>query len=211
MMDVAERAGLRADYYFMAEGSHPLDGTYRLDDPWVIDLMARIAARGHEVGFHPSYRTSDEPALLAQELARLRRACAAAGVEPARWGGRQHFLRWRAPASWRAWEEAGLDYDSSVGWADAIGFRSGTCREHPVFDLEAGRPLGLRERPLVVMEGSFFQTGLPAKDIPGRVAALRRAVERVGGELSLLWHNSRLQERRDVKAFRASVARAVGA
>ncbi len=206
MMDAAEAAGVRSAFYFMAEGSHPLDGRYRLDDPWILDLIARIGARGHEVGLHPSYRTSDEPALLTEELERLRRACETAGVSPARWGGRQHFLRWRAPSSWRAWAEAGLDYDASLGWADAVGFRSGTSREHPVFDLETGRALSLRERPLVVMEGALLQSGVAARDVPGRVANMQAAVDRVGGEMSLLWHNSRLQEARDKKAFRRSVA-----
>lgn len=206
MMDLAESAGVRSSFYFMAEGTHPLDGDYRLDDRWVIDLIARIDRRGHEVGLHPSYRTSDEPPLLSEELTRLQRACDAAGAHPAAWGGRQHFLRWRAPTSWRAWADAGLDYDSSVGWADAVGFRSGTCREHPVFDLEAGRRLDLRERPLVVMEATLLDAATPAGLVPGRVADLRAACATVGGDFSLLWHNSRLLERRHVAAFRASVA-----
>jgi hypothetical protein len=209
MMDAAEAAGVRSAFYFMAEGSHPLDGRYRLDDPWIVDLIARIAGRGHAVGLHPSYGTSDEPGLLGEELERLRGACQAAGVWPSRWGGRQHFLRWRAPSSWRAWADAGLDYDSSLGWSDTIGFRSGTCREHPVFDLERGRPLDLRERPLIVMEGALLQNGVVAHDLPDRVVAMGAAVASVGGEMSLLWHNSRLQEARDKQAFRRSVAGAV--
>lgn len=208
MMDTAEAAGVRSAFYFMAEGSHPLDGQYRLDDPWIVDLIASIAGRGHEVGLHPSYRTSEDPSLLPQELERLRRACDAAGVSPSRWGGRQHFLRWRAPSSWRAWADCGLDYDASVGWSDTVGFRSGTSREHPVFDLKAGRALDLRERPLIVMEGALLQGGLAARDVPDRVAEMQAAVSRVGGEMSLLWHNSRLLEGRDRKAFRRSVASA---
>jgi hypothetical protein len=206
IMDAVEAAGLRSSFYFMAEGAHPLDGDYRLDDPWILGLIARIDSRGHEVGLHPSYATLEDPGLIATELGRLRRACDAVGVHPARWGGRHHFLRWRAPTSWRAWADAGLDYDASLGWADTAGFRSGTCREHPVFDLRAGEPIGLRERPLVVMEGALLGHGVAAGQLPERVAELRRACAVVGGPCSLLWHNSRLMERRDVAAFREVLA-----
>ena len=51
------------------------------------------------------------------------------------WGGRQHYLRWEAPTTWRAWEEAGLDYDSTLTFADHAGFRCGVCFEYPVYDI----------------------------------------------------------------------------
>ena len=47
---------------------------------------------------------------------------------------RQHYLRWRAPTTWQNWEDAGLDYDSTVGYADHVGFRAGTCYEYPIFN-----------------------------------------------------------------------------
>ena len=103
----------------------------------------------------------------------VRRGCAAyaerEGVRQERWGGRQHYLQWANPTTWRNWDEAGLDYDCTLAFSEAVGFRTGTCHEYPVFDLVAGTPLGLRERPFQVMDVTLFgYMGL------GRTAATRR-------------------------------------
>ena len=62
LMAASERRGLRSAFYFMAGSSDPrFDGTYRLDEPWVAALIARIHERGHEIGLHPSYLTYRDP------------------------------------------------------------------------------------------------------------------------------------------------------
>jgi len=38
----------------------------------------------------------------------------------------------------RAWADAGMDYDSTLSYADRPGFRCGTCSEYPAFDPVAG-------------------------------------------------------------------------
>lgn len=76
-----------------------------------IDELAR---RGHEIGFRPSYQASFDAEVWQQEFARFR--AATNGIPIA--GGRQHFLRFRAPDTWRLWEQAGLAYDSTVSYAD---------------------------------------------------------------------------------------------
>ena len=91
------------------------------------------------------------------------------------------------------WARAGLRYDSSIGFAEEIGFRAGVCLEYPVFDLEERRTLALRERPLVVMEGAALdRLGLSRADASAAIAELRDTCRRYRGAFTLLWHNSRL-------------------
>ena len=74
------------------------------------------------------------------------------GIRQAAWGGRQHYLRFAVPETWRHYASAGLSYDATLAHADQPGFRCGTCYDFPVYDLEQRCPLPLRERPLTVME-----------------------------------------------------------
>jgi hypothetical protein len=210
VMSAAEDLGLRTAFYFIAgRSAGPIDGSYEIDDPWIVRLLARIHARGHEIGFHGSYNTFLQPDRTRSEVDRLRRACAAAGIdEPVR-GGRQHYLRWRNPVTWQNWEDAGLEYDSTLAFADHVGFRSGTCYEHPVFNLQTRTSLRLRERPLVVMDASLLEyQQIDLGAAPDEIARLARTVRRYNGQMTLLWHNDRLLSHRSRRAYRRSLAAA---
>lgn len=195
LMEVSEALGLRNAFYFSAPATRvePFDSTYGLEDTGLRRILEAVSARGHEVGIHPSYATPGRPDLLAAEVHRVRDAAERAGLRQDRWGGRQHYLRWDPACSWRDWEEAGLDYDSTLGWAEAVGFRCGTCRPYPVFDLLERRSLRLVERPLIAMDVSLTEyQRLPDAELPARLAALARTCRRAGGTLTLLWHNDGL-------------------
>jgi len=207
IMDLSEQRGLRSAFYFMAGATNPaFDGTYSLDDPWIGKLIRHLHNRGHEVGLHPSYETFRDPDAIRAERDALMRSCARLGVEQSEWGGRQHYLRWENPTTWSAWEQAGLTYDSSLGFSHDPGFRCGVCWEYPVFDLSARRRLRLRERPLVVMEMSLFHDATMS-DRRGLevVDQLRRRCKLFGGEFTLLWHNSRLASQRERRLYTAAL------
>jgi Family of unknown function (DUF7033) len=203
IMALSERKGLRSAFYFQAGRTNAnFDGTYSLDDPWIGELIRRIHERGHEVGLHPSYGTFRDAGAILAERDALARACERLRVEQPEWGGRQHFLRWENPTTWRGWEQAGLAYDSSLGFSHDPGFRCGVCIEYPVFDLLAREPLKLRERPLVAMEMALFGAS-HSSDKRGldTLARLRARCRLVGGDFTLLWHNSRLASRRDRRLY----------
>jgi hypothetical protein len=196
LLDASERRGLRSAFYFMAD-----DDGYRLAD--TRDLLRDVHVRGHEVGLHASYDAYRDSARTRSEFERLRAAADAVGVEQRSWGGRQHFLRWDAPTTWQVWEDAGLDYDSTVGWAEHAGFRAGVCYEYPVFNLKTRRMLNLRERPLIAMEATFLQyMELGAKAFDA-MAELKRTCRRYDGQFVVLWHNNRLQTARDRRLYEA--------
>ena len=206
IMDLSEEHGLQSAFYFMAGRTEPrFDGRYELEDPLIGALIRRIHERGHEIGLHPSYGTFRDASLIRAERDALVRACDRQGVSQETWGGRQHFLRWENPVTWRAWEEVGLAYDSSLGYPLYPGFRCGTCYEYPVFDLIARRRLSLRERPLVVMEMGVIDSDGPHRSAIETVNCLRERCRMFGGQFTLLWHNSRLASARERRVYRASL------
>ena len=194
LMDVSEQHGIKGAFYFLAtEEASARDGFYTLEDPWIAGLVRRIHERGHEVGYHASFHSHRDPARTAREFGRLRRAAERQGVAQDRWGGRQHYLRWENPVTWSNWDSAGLDYDSTLAFADRVGFRAGTCHEFPVYHLVERRPLRLRERPLHVMDGTLFEyMRLGPEQAFDSVVSIARQCRRYGGTLSILWHNSSL-------------------
>jgi O-antigen/teichoic acid export membrane protein len=209
LMETSERHGLRSVFYFMA-GMTPaeIDYRYRLSDAPFGGLLRRIHERGHEVGLHASYGSHDSAEITIAQFDALRAACRAAGFDQATWGVRQHYLRFENPRTWRNQEAAGFEHDSSLGFADDVGFRAGTCREYPLFDLLAGRPLRLRERPLVVMDTTLFgYLGLDADGAASRMRAIVDACRRHQGDAVVLYHNDRLAIRGMRSHYQELVAR----
>jgi hypothetical protein len=206
-MDESERQGTRSAFYFIAsEARAGLDGSYSLDDPPLRRLLRRIHERGHEIGLHPSYNTFQDAERTRLEFERLLDVCRDEGIEQEAWGGRQHYLRWENPTTWRNWDLAGLAYDSTLTFAERPGFRCGVCFEYPVFDLQRRTKLVLRERPLVAMEVSLLvYQRLGRAETTSALAALRETSARFGGDFTLLWHNSRLITRADRRLYRRAV------
>jgi hypothetical protein len=197
LMALSEERGLRSRFYFIA-GRAPGgvdDDNYDIGEPWLRSVFRSIAARGHEIGLHGSYQSFASPSQLTAELAALRGVLDDERIDANGIGCRQHFLRFDPAATWPAQAEAGLAYDTTVSFAEAPGFRSGTCRDHPVFDATRRRRLPLRERPLPLMDSTILD---PAYlDLDGEEAVrvaehLKRQCRRVGGTFRLLWHNTML-------------------
>jgi hypothetical protein len=197
IMDTNEGAGHRGVFNFISGHTAPgnMDGVYSLDQPWIRHLLRRFRDRGHEVGLHPSFMTFRDGQALGSELANLHRAAEAEGIRQEAWGGRQHYLRWEASTTWRLYEEAGLTYDSTLGYADRPGFRCGTCHPYRTYDLQERHPFRLVERPMVAMDGTFFwkeYLGLPMEKALGAIQPLVEQCRAYAGEFVLLWHNTHL-------------------
>jgi len=212
IMEANEQAGNRVAFYFISDHSHPtLDGDYHLDEPVIRSLIRRIHARGHEIGLHASYNTYRDAAQTGREADILRRVMEAEGVRQDEMGGRQHFLRWETPTTARNWEAAGMAYDSTLSYADRPGFRCGTCREYPMYDVVERRPLKLKQRPLIVMECSviadrYLGLGYTDQALDLMLTLKRRAL-RYGGNFTLLWHNTHFNHPKDREFYQALVAR----
>jgi hypothetical protein len=207
LMAVSERHGIASAFYFLAtEGTGPFDGRYSIDDPWIRSLMATIHRRGHEIGFHASYETCCDAGRTRAEFDRLRAAATDVGVGQDLWGGRQHYLRWVNPGTWANWEAAGLDYDSTLAFAERVGFRAGTCHEFRPFHLRDRRTMRLHERPLTVMDGTLFEYRQLARDAAAEtVFEMARQCRRYDGTLTLLWHNSSLPTSADQRWYAALI------
>jgi hypothetical protein len=116
-----------------------------------------------------------------RELERIARVSG----EP-RIGVRMHWLL-RDEHTPRVLEDAGYAWDSSIGYNETIGYRSGTTQPF--------RPPGARsllELPLHIQDGALFRRGrmdLSEAEAWARCRALIENAETYGGVLTVLWHD----------------------
>jgi len=185
-LDLFEKNGLTGHFNFLGKRPPSSDSWYSLEHPFVKNLVEKIAGRGHIVGFHPSYEAFENQEVFQKELASLRALSPTPVVT-----GRQHYLRFAAPHTWQVWDDAGMDWDSTLGYPEAEGFRCGICRDFPVFNFLTRKMLNLREKPLIAMDVTLalYQKYSPETAFE-KLQQLRRQVERHSGEFVLLWHNS---------------------
>jgi hypothetical protein len=206
LMDESESRGFTSTFYFMAGGTDPLhDEDYKLTDPSVRQALVNIINRGHQLGVHPSYNTFDDPEAISREIDNLRSTVEALGSSQREWGSRQHYLRWETATTPGHLESAGISHDSTLGFAEQPGFRCGTCYEYPLYDFRKRRSLGLRERPLIVMDCSVMDphylglgTGRRALEA---IHKLKEECRRYRGDFSLLWHNTRVVRRPERRLY----------
>jgi hypothetical protein len=205
IMEQSEKAGIRSAFYFITqETAHGLDGNYSMYDPEIQQLLCEIHARGHEIGLHPSYHTYTNRESIKQQFDILLDVTQANGIYQETWGGRQHYLRWKAPETWQYWDDAGLDYDSTLSYSDIPGFRSGVCYEYSVFNLATRKHLKLKERPLIVMEQTILHAksmGLKGEEALNVIRHLYKQCKRFNGYFTLLWHNSQLVKTKEVSLY----------
>lgn len=206
IMEVNERAGRAVAFYFIPDNTDPLlDNRVSLDEPRMRVLLRSIHERGHEIGFHPGYNSYKHNKAFTKSLQILRRVMDEEDIDQSILGGRQHFLRWETPTTACLWNDNGLDYDSTLGYADRSGFRCGTCHEYPLYDLKGRTPLRIRERPLIVMECSIISErymGLGySEEAFSMMLAYRATCYKFNGCFTLLWHNSHMSHPKDMEFY----------
>ncbi len=187
LMAIEETYGLRGHYYFMGPSALSMDSPYAIS---MRDLLSKVSAevrqRGHEVGFHPGYATADN----AEEWRRQR-----FGLESIVGGrvieGRQHVLRYQADLTADIWDGEGMEYDCTLAYPDASGFRTGSCRPFQAYSLKNRRPLRLKQGSTAICD--FALLGKKYRDIDDQQAfaesdAVIDACRRYGGEIVMLFH-----------------------
>jgi len=190
LLDAASATGTRFTFYFLAGGQTRYDARYKIGDPAIRKLIDHVRQAGHSIGLHPSYDAGQDEAYIAAERSALEQVTGQAIT-----ASRQHYLRFSVPETWRRLAAAGIREDSTAGYAAEPGFRCGTCKPFPVFDVVKREVLDLIERPLLVMDVSLRWYKQLA--IPGALALCREIKDQVrkhDGEFVFLWHNSNLSE-----------------
>lgn len=195
LMKISEKNNLTSAFYFICGRTDKRkDAQYDLNHPIIKSLISEIYRRGHEVGLHPSYNSFNNPQQISAEAKYLKNICKEIGVVQDNWGGRMHYLRWSHPHTLQAWNDANMNYDSSLGYADLPGFRCGTCHEYTGYNPLTDTILNLKIRPLIVMDCTVVANhylGLGyTKEALNKILEYKNLCRKFNGNFTFLWHNS---------------------
>jgi hypothetical protein len=206
LMNISEEYGVCSCFYFMTDN---LNRRYKISEKRFRETIENILLRGHEVGLHPNFGSYISYKKLARQKDNLDKIL---GYKE--YGARQHYLQWKVGKTWRLYEEVGLTHDSSVGFLDMAGFRSGICVPYRVFDPEEGEDLSLSEIPLIVMDASvysrkydemrnkyvkkWFGRSLREMSVLDHAFILKRQTKKNAGCFTVLWHNSSLNKSKEL-------------
>ena len=187
MHAAARSRGLPEDIFSLTGYATPEDPGFPADAPAWEQFWRKLPPTSR-LGLHPSYHSATRPGLVAEELARLQRGSGREVV-----ASRQHFLRISFPVTFRTLLECGIREDHSLMWADRQGFRAGTARSFPWYDLRREESTALRLVPPHAMDvtARYYERLSPKQ----AVEAWRRLAEECrasGTALRCIWHNSNL-------------------
>jgi hypothetical protein len=181
--------GASSVFFLLAAHHVPQDGpapeTYDRLRPRVVETLLGLGA---EVGLHASYTAAFDPKRIAAEKAELERLGATLS------GQRYHYLRVDPHENLSPLDELGFRYDTSLGFAEAPGFRAGIAHPFRPWSFAEDRPLDLVEIPLAAMDVTLAELrylGLSVSEAERRLLALFDWAAEHGGGFSILWHADR--------------------
>ena len=204
-MDVCEKAGVKAAFYFIPTSTEKQNACYELQDKKIQNLLKYIDTKGHEIGVHGSYQTYQDKEKAKLQKNMLDDTLTSLGISPKVVGNRQHYLRWDSSMTPEVLNNAGFLYDSTGSYADRPGFRYGVCYEFSMFDILTRKKLNLKQRPLIVMECSVIDNSYMGlgytKEALDTMKDLKQKCFKYNGNFSLLWHNDHFKTNEDKKMF----------
>lgn len=131
-----------------------MDPSYNVGaNPVLAGKLKSLVKDGFEVGLHGSFKSAVDGKTLKREKRILEKAIQNPVVKV-----RQHWLRYQEKIT-PYLHDALFQFDSTVGWNDQIGFRSGCGSRYNPYDHRNQRPFKYLVTPQVVMDSTLFDYG----------------------------------------------------
>jgi len=198
LMNISEKVNEKSTFNFIPDNtSDRWDADYRLEDTKIRDLMKKIISRGHKIGLHCSYNCYQNDYQINLERDLLQSSCQKYGYKENVISSRMHYLRWESWGTAKKLSNSGIALDTTLGFADKIGFRSGTARPYCPLDLISKKTIKLKILPLHIMDVTlwgYMKLKKPS-DMMIKSKSIIDRVKEVNGTLNILWHNSDLVEK----------------
>lgn len=172
-------------FFILSGGTSSYDKNHSLKLKPVRQALDHLKTIG-TIGLHPSYNTMDASLLIKNEKHNLESSC---GI-PINCS-RQHFLRLQIDKTYPALIENNLLKDFSLGFADQVGFRAGTCRPFYWYDLKNEKQTNLYLIPISCMDRTYLDyLKYSPEQTKDSIIQLFDLVKLYGGHFHMIWHNS---------------------
>jgi hypothetical protein len=147
--------------------------------------LIRDLSKSMDINIHPSYSSFQDQELIRDEVKSLE-VITNKKID----SSRQHYLRMSLPESYEVLIRSGIIHDYTMGFAEQIGFRSGTARPHHWFNLKTNKRTELLIHPFVYMDGTLNEyLELNIEESKKKIDSLYSELLRYGGDFVFIWHN----------------------
>lgn len=161
-----------------------IDPSYDISaDNILKDKLGGLSKEGFEIGLHGSYGSATDPAKAAREKEILENAL---GLEVTK--TRQHWLRYDEKVTPYIHNKL-FRFDSTLGWNNKMGFRSGCASRYQPYDHKAQKPFEFYETPMMIMDSHIYDYGCDNSDTLINTMALLDALKACNkAYVSVCWH-----------------------
>lgn len=205
IMKVNEEKNNKVTFYFIPRPTSILDTPFLIESPEMMALLKSIVNRGHYIGVHPGYNCINDESVFKETLTIFAKLVKAPEFYQAKILSRMHFLRWDVAKTAVFLQKYGINYDSTMSYAEKAGFRCGTSHPHKMYDLIENKSLEIIQYPLIFMESSVISKryeGLGHTELAfQRINKLKNNSIKYGGAFTMLWHNSNLETKQDRELY----------
>lgn len=208
-LDIQKKYDLKTIYFFLLADYGVNDKNvpfYNLEFRSLIKHLGDYA----EIGIHPGFNSNQKNDKLKTEKKRLEKIINRSVTK-----SRQHFLILHLPHTYQKLIDNDIREDHTMGYAEHIGFRAGTCTAYRFYDLDLETPTELVVYPFAVMEATLkYYMKLEPEEAKIEITKIVKKVKAVDGTFIGLWHNETLTDRdiwagwRDVFVHMVEVAKA---
>lgn len=179
----------KSTFFFCTEKKHNFDPNYSLKEKRIVNVIKFIVKEGYEIGLHLSYLSYDNEKMMETEKRELN------NIIDDKIGVRTHFLRFRVPNTWVFEDKSGFYYDSSLGYSNHTGYRSGFCWPYNPYAISSEKELRLFELPLSVMDSALFEEHKTPKDAFNALKKMFQNVQKFNGVIVMNWHQRVFNEK----------------
>lgn len=175
--------GVSSSFQVAVGHRHPADVNYHIESDKVRDYLHCITDAGFDLCLHGSYRSTEDVRWYVEEVELLARRLA----RPL--GSRQHFLSFDYDNLFAAQEQAGIQYDMSMGFPDHPGPRAGFSFPYFPYNLREDRPYRVLQISLFLMDVTLRgYLGLRPQAAQPIIDACLRNLRDKRGCASIVWH-----------------------
>jgi len=189
MFEIERKLGIKPTVLFKSIlQKHERDAADYLEYPFMNEILRIIEELKGDCGLHASYLAGYSKELFAAEKNRLEnRLGNKVGAH------RFHYLRYDAAKVAGLLEANGIRSDSSIGWAERAGLRSGFTFPYYLFDAERNTTCKVLEIPMQMMEMQLlYNQGLSAEKAVQFANRQADTVKKYGGVLCWNFHHHAL-------------------
>lgn len=184
IMEIEEKYGAKSSFFIMASDEKDIDYNYNINE--LSNQLKEIINMGWEVGLHGGHLAFNNLDIMKKEKSRLEKVISRTVV-----GYRNHYMRFKTPATWELLTKAGFKYDTTFGYHDCVGFRNGMCHPFTPFNLITNTRIDILEIPLIIMDCTLWEyMKLNMENAWKITKQLIDTVEKYNGVMTILWHNT---------------------